>query len=429
MLTSFPRIQLNLVRPLLTASGIRQTFHRFRLPIYCLLGSIFLHLFCMHLLKMFGSYEFGHAVNQQQAVMVDLASLPDSGAVTKPDSAEKHDDAPDGEQTDVASMAKMDDMAAPSEASKLPVPEPKPQSAEKPAVVPKEEPATPAPTKDSVAKTAAAVEAAVASGKTAAPVVQPTAVGPQAQSGGTMPAARYEKLNYALSVGGFMLGVTVGNAELESKNENGVTTISLRVKSNPVISAMFPVDDFIETQRVDQKYIISKIKQLEGNFKSDEMFTINMPRKHVAWMDFVRRRILQIDVPTDDVVDTLSGIYSLRTRKLEVGKTEVLHVYDAEVVGDVPVEIVRREEIRLPNLTKVKTLVVRPVQKTAGMFRRTGEVLIWMTDDEFKVPVKIVTTMALGRVTAELVSAETKAYNATGKEIRPGAPAQEKSGN
>jgi hypothetical protein len=129
------------------------------------------------------------------------------------------------------------------------------------------------------------------------------------------------------------------------------------------------------------------------------------------------------------VVDTLSGIYSLRSRKLEVGKTEMLHVYDAEVVGDVPVEIVRREEMRLPNLTKVKTLVVRPLQKTAGMFRRSGEVLIWMTDDAFKVPVKIVTTMALGKVTAELVSAETKPHDANGKEIPPGTQAPKKTGS
>jgi len=424
MFTSFPRIPPNLSRFALNYSCIRQYCYRFRLPIYCLIASIFLHVGSMQLLKMFGRYEFGHAVNQRQALTVDLSSLAEPCAAAGSEAAENPEDSAD-DQPEVASAAEADDMDAPAAAAKLPLPEHTPETADKTAAAPKVEPATAPPTQQSVAKASAAVEAAVASGKTAAPVVpQAAAVGPQAQPGGQAPAAQYEKLNYALSVGGFMLGVTVGSAELESKNENGVTTITLRVKSSPAFSAIFPVDDEIETQRVDQKYIISKIRQLEGSFQGSEMFTINMGKKRVAWMDMMRSRSQKLNVLDDDVVDTLSGIYSLRNRKLEVGKTEMLHVYDAEVVGDVPVEILRREEMRLPNLTKVKTLVIRPLQKTAGMFRRTGEVLIWMTDDEFKVPVKIVTSMALGKVTAELVSAENKPHDAGGKEIAPGAQAR-----
>ena len=95
---------------------------------------------------------------------------------------------------------------------------------------------------------------------------------------------------------------------------------------------------------------------------------------------------------------------------MQVGKTETLHIYDSETFADVPVEILRREELRLPNLSKVATLVVRPLQKTAGIFRRTGDILIWMTDDDHKVPVRIVTSIALGTITAELVSAESKPH-------------------
>jgi len=111
---------------------------------------------------------------------------------------------------------------------------------------------------------------------------------------------------------------------------------------------------------------------------------------------------------TDEALDTLSGFYYLRNRPLQVGKTEALHIFDSETYADVPVEVLRRESMRLPNFTKVDTVVVRPLQQTAGIFRRTGDVLIWMTDDAYKVPVKIVTSVALGTVTAELVAAESK---------------------
>jgi hypothetical protein len=216
-------------------------------------------------------------------------------------------------------------------------------------------------------------------------------------------SAKHEKLSYLIS----MHGIPIGSAELEANNEKGSTTITLRVKSNAAISNIFPVDDVIETRLIDGMFIMTTIRQQEGSFRSDEMFTINLGKKRVSWVDFVQNRSLKMTVPTDQVLDTLSGIYYLRNRHLQVGRTETLHIYDSETYAEVPVDILRREEMRLPNLAKIATLVVRPLQKTGGIFRRTGDILIWMTDDDRRVPVKIVTSVALGTVSAELVAAET----------------------
>lgn len=49
---------------------------------------------------------------------------------------------------------------------------------------------------------------------------------------------------------------------------------------------------------------------------------------------------------------------------------------------------------------------------TEGIFRRTGDVLIWVTDDQYRVPVKFVTSIALGQVTAELVSSDVQRQGA-----------------
>jgi hypothetical protein len=214
---------------------------------------------------------------------------------------------------------------------------------------------------------------------------------------------QHEKLIYRIS----MLGVPVGNAELDSRYENGEVWITLRIKSNAAISTVFPVDDFVETRHIDGKFIMATIKQQEGSFRSDEGFTINLRKKRVSWFDNIGRRNQSTSIPTDQVLDTLSGIYYLRNRHLKIGTTEVLHVFDSEIYSEVPVEILRRESLQLPNLTTVDTLVIRPLQKTAGMFRRTGDIQIWITDDEYKVPVKITTTVALGTITVELVSAES----------------------
>ncbi|MDD2898526.1 MAG: DUF3108 domain-containing protein [Desulfuromonadaceae bacterium] len=214
--------------------------------------------------------------------------------------------------------------------------------------------------------------------------------------------AQHEKLTYLVS----MLGIPVGSAELESKYKDGEVWITLRVKSNAAISSLYPVDDIVESRHIDGRFIMSSIKQHEGSFKSDEGFTVNLIKKRVSWFDNMHNRSLTTYIPSDQVLDTLSGIYYLRNRQLHIGKTETLHIFDSEVYAEVPVEILRQETVRLPNLTHVDTLVIKPLQKTKGIFRRTGDILIWITDDEFKVPVKIVTSVTLGTITVELVSSE-----------------------
>lgn len=382
-------------------------FHKIGPLAYCSLLSILVHLILISSTRMLGGYDFSAPVNQPLAVMVDLtatatAAVPESPKVPAPEPAVAEAPARTREFPE-QKIAGSSRPADPEPARIEPAAEPEP---------------TPA-------RTAKGEErgAAEPTGKaTLAPPREPRQILPANTTPPTMLktlsamlASKQEKLTYLIS----MHGIPIGTAELESKNEKGVTAITLRVKSNSAISSFFPVDNVIETRHIDGMFIMTKIRQQEGSFRSDQAFTINLGKKKVSWVDLSAPRTLTMAVPTDDVLDSLSGIYYLRNRQLEVGKTEILHIFDSETYAHVPVEILRREEMRLPNLTRVATLVVRPVQKTAGMFRRTGDVMIWLTDDDFKVPVKIVTSVAIGQVTAELVSAESKPQDEDGKDPQP----------
>ncbi len=379
-------------------------FPKIRLLIFCLVFSILVHFLFMYVMRMFGTYDFSAPVNQPQAVMVELPEPAPETAKATPSAAPEP-------PADAEEEAAADNPPVPSPEKELPKepkvepPRPEPEPKEPPAAVAKEAvPVTPA---------VKAPPANPPKELPRRPVVK--IAGTPSPIGGEFLSSRYEKLTYAIS----LLGMAIGSAELESKNEAGVTTITLRVRSNVAISSIFPVDDLVETNQINGQFIVTKIRQSEGSFRSDEMFTINLHKKSVSWMDLLHNRSLKLTVPTDDVLDTLSGIYSLRNRPLQLDRTETLHIFDSETYAEVPVEIVRREEMRLPNLTKVNTIVVRPVQKTAGIFRRTGELLIWLTDDDFKVPVRIVTSVAVGKVTAELVSAESKAHEDPNKQPSP----------
>jgi hypothetical protein len=202
-------------------------------------------------------------------------------------------------------------------------------------------------------------------------------------------------------------GAPVGTAQMEASSSGGEFRISLKMNSAPALSAIYPVQSQIETRHIGGNFIITKIRRQEGSLRSDRGFTISLRDKSVFWADLLKRRSTTETIPTSEVLDPFSALYLLRNRPLQVGKTELLHVYDGDAYSELPVEIVRAEQMHLPGKGDVQTLVLKPQLRHDAVFSRTGEMLIWVTNDEFKVPVKVETSILLGKVTAELVSAES----------------------
>jgi Protein of unknown function (DUF3108) len=231
------------------------------------------------------------------------------------------------------------------------------------------------------------------------PVIQPPL-----RTAGEFLQAQGEKFTYRIS----MLGIPVGSALLTATSDKAEVRITLKVVSNSALSSLYPIDDLIETRHLAGNFIISKIKQREGNYRSDKAFTIFLRDKNVFWLDRQTMRSSREQLPNSDVVDLLSGFYYLRNRQLTVGTSVVLDVYDSDDYVQLPIAVLRREVLPV-NGVQTAALVVRPQFTTgSGVFKRTGPMLIWLSDDDKRVPLKIETSIPLGKVTAELVSAEVE---------------------
>lgn len=228
-------------------------------------------------------------------------------------------------------------------------------------------------------------------------------------------SAEEEVLSYRIS----MLGLPVGSGELTAKRDQSGVRISLRVASNALIATLYPVDDRVETRLLGGNYIITRIRQREGAFRGERGFTLFLRERSVFWIDLLKKVSTREPLPTSDVLDILSGLYYLRNRPLQVGKSERLQIFDSNVFTSVPVEVLRREELSLSGVGKVNALLLHPRLVTEGIFRRTGEIRIWVTDDERHVPVRMETSVLPGRVTAELVDSRVtereKTENEEGK--------------
>jgi hypothetical protein len=102
------------------------------------------------------------------------------------------------------------------------------------------------------------------------------------------------------------------------------------------------------------------------------------------------------DVPIPaGVQDDVSIFYFVRLSPLEIGERYEFEFYYKKKGNPVIIEVLRREEIRVPAGT-FKTIVVRPTIKSSGMFAEGGEAEIYVTDDERRIPVRVKTRMSIG---------------------------------
>ena len=105
-----------------------------------------------------------------------------------------------------------------------------------------------------------------------------------------------------------------------------------------------------------------------------------------------------------DTHDLISAIYRLRGLDLAVGKTFNFKVSDSGLVYDVPVKITGREQ-KKSKLGKRWCFKVEPEVFGAGrVIEQKGKLVIWVTDDADRVPVRADLETELGDVTIKLKS-------------------------
>lgn len=102
-----------------------------------------------------------------------------------------------------------------------------------------------------------------------------------------------------------------------------------------------------------------------------------------------------------EALDDCSFVYFVRSSVLEVGETYEWNRYFRLDRNPVILQVLRRENVKVP-AGEFATIVVRPIIKSGGIFSEGGEAEIYITDDERRVPVKLVTKLKVGSVILEM---------------------------
>ncbi len=213
-----------------------------------------------------------------------------------------------------------------------------------------------------------------------------------------------EKLVYDLT----WTGVKAGEASLEILENGEKLSIISRAWSAKWISIFYKVDDRTESTMIKKNSppfvgqpVHYRLKIREGRHRRDKEIIFNHVDGKATYINHLDNERRDFDVPPI-IFDPLSSFYYLRTFNLEVGRSVFIDVFDSKKVWNVEIQVLRKERLELPSGT-FDTIVVKPLMKSEGIFSRKGDILIWLTDDEKRIPVKMQTKIAVGLVTATLV--------------------------
>ena len=224
-----------------------------------------------------------------------------------------------------------------------------------------------------------------------------------------------ESLVYSLDWG--FINAGQGTLEVLKTEDPNIWSIRFRARANSFFETFYPVFDtnFTLIQK-DGLYPLLFEKRLhEGTYHANVSAHF-FQRQNKA--RYIRKNK---EFPTDSTFETkpfsqdiLSSFYFVRTLPLKVGDTLSLNAVTG--AKNYPIKVIchKRTTIKVP-AGKFQTLLIEPIIPSEGLIRiqNNATMHVWVTDDEYRIPVKMKTKIKVGSVTASLIT-----YQGTGKNIK-----------
>ncbi len=184
--------------------------------------------------------------------------------------------------------------------------------------------------------------------------------------------------------------------ERESYNGRESYLLVLRLWTNDFFSSFYKVDDVMESV-FDQQGLFPwryERKIREGKFKAFRKAVFD-PLNERA---FEGKDTIAVPAYSQDV---LSIIYYVRTLDLKVGQKIDLDSYVDKKTYPLRLTVEKQEKIKVP-AGKFDCLLLVPGKRPGSDMEPKGEMWIWLSTDQRRLPVRIKSRAPLGSVTMEL---------------------------
>ena len=188
--------------------------------------------------------------------------------------------------------------------------------------------------------------------------------------------------------------------------EKGVT-FETQACTNATVDLLHKVRDRITARSLlipgGYQSVNFRMKQLESWYSND-MELLFRDNNKVVVKDYRSGRTRSHDVKKG-TMDMVTAFFATRLLALEDGGDYKLPVIDRHKKYDLAIDILRRETRKTVLGDETRTIVIQPRLESEGIFERTGNMTIWLTDDERRIPVRMETRIKIGKIISELAEA------------------------
>ena len=220
--------------------------------------------------------------------------------------------------------------------------------------------------------------------------------------------------NESLKYGIYYSFIKAGTAYIKTRglvSKNGKTAYLIQTTafSATVIDSVYKVRDInYSWLDVDSLHSLGYSQSLrEGNYKRDEWVTFDDENGHY-YGQVQKKEEPQIiaDELKQQVLDMLTSLYYVRAKPLAVGQDVTFDIINRETQYPLVVKVLGKETVKTA-AGKFDCWVVEPQFRGEGIFVAKGKSLkVWLTDDKYRMPVKMAVEVFIGSVTAELLAYE-----------------------
>ena len=216
------------------------------------------------------------------------------------------------------------------------------------------------------------------------------------------PVRAGEYLRFAVRYG----FITAGEAYLEVpevKNWRGrpVYTLVARAESNKFFSAFYRVQNRIESFWDTSGYYSRRFyeNRQEGGYREENEIVFDYKRGEAVYKTDGQA----IAIPPN-CQDALSSFYYTRTQALPLGGSVVFDYHASHRSQPIEVRVLGRQRVETPAGT-FDTVVIEPVLRAGGIFQNRGRLVIWLTDDDRRMPVMMKSKVTIGSISVVLIEA------------------------
>lgn len=205
-----------------------------------------------------------------------------------------------------------------------------------------------------------------------------------------------ETLKFTMTI----MGVTGGELTLSARatdlSGKPVYKLEMSALSNEVLSRVFTVRDYLASW-IDP----SNLRSVRFEKHTVEGKRVRDDRIDFLWDEGIARRDAVATPITNPTFDSLSSVYYLRTLDLTGGTPVAINVMSRKV-HTLTIHVHGRETVTTPAGT-FRTIRVEPRSKgEGGLIGKGKNLLLWLTDDERKMPVQIRSKLKVGTLVGKL---------------------------